>query len=505
MLRILRSGQRWLTAIFIGAIGLVFVVFYGWGSGSSRYNMPTGQVVKVGSYEFGVPEFERVRERREAAIQEELGKQYDARAMRDTLDNLAARELVESALLALAADDLGVHVSTREIERLVLADPGFRDVQGKFDRKRFEDYARYAYGSQKAFMAERRLALLSVKMFSLLQSQPEVSEGEAREAARRGLEEVKIAFTAIDPSTDEPPQIAPEAVSAALASRGEEIAKVYQEKDELYNRPERVHARHILRTVAPDAPAADVERARGEVEAAKKRIEAGEAFERVAAELSQDPGSQQRGGDLGFFARGQMVKEFEDAAFALAPGQISDPVKTEFGFHLIKVEERQEAVTKPLESVREEIATDLLRREAQRASARERADKLAAAVREGRTLEDAARENAVNVGRSGWLSRGNGFVPGLGTSPELVATAFVLAPGKSSPRVFEVGNVFALVQVLERKEAEPAAVDALVEKKREELLEAKRNARIGAWIEARRDALMKSGELVLNLEAVRGS
>ena len=129
-------------------------------------------------------------------------------------------------------------------------------------------------------------------MLALLQSQPEVSEGEAREAARRGLEEVQIAFTAIDPSLGEPPQIAPEAVSAAIASRSEEIAKLYQEKGDQYNRPERVHARHILRTVGPDAPAAEVERVRGEIEAAAKRIEDGEAFEQVAAEVSQDPGSQ---------------------------------------------------------------------------------------------------------------------------------------------------------------------------------------------------------------------
>jgi peptidyl-prolyl cis-trans isomerase D len=504
LLRILRSGQRWLTAILVAGIGTVFVVFLGLQGGPSNFSASGSNVVKVGSFEFGVPEFERVRERREAAIQEELGNQYDARAMRDTLDNLAARELVESALLALAAGDLGIHVSTREIERLVLADPGFRDEQGKFDRKQFEEFTQYAYGSQKAFMAERRLALLSVKMLALLQSQPEVSEGEAREAARRGLEEVKIAFTAIDPNIGEPPQIAPEAVSAAIASRSEEITKLYQEKGDLYNRPERVRARHILRTVGPGAPVADVERARGEIEAAKKRIQGGEAFEQVAAEVSQDPGSQQRGGEIGFFARGQMVKEFEDAAFALTPGQMSDPVKSDFGFHLIEVEERQEALTKPLESVREEIATDLLRREALRTSARERAEMLAAAVRAGRTLEDAALEQAISVGRSGWLSRGSGFVPGLGTSPELLATAFVLEPGKSSPRVFEVGDVFALVQVLERKQPEPGAVDTLVEKKREELLEAKRNERIGAWIEARRDALVKSGELVLNLEAIRG-
>jgi parvulin-like peptidyl-prolyl isomerase len=334
MLRILRSGQRWLTAILVLGIGTVFVVFLGLQGGPSNFSSAGSHVVKVGSYEFGVPEFERVRERREESIREELGEQYDARAMRDTLDNLAARELVESALLALAAEDLGIHVSAREIERLVLSDPGLRDEQGKFDRKRFEEFTQYNYGSQRAFMADRRLALLSFKMIALLQSQPEVSEGEAREAARRGLEEVKIAFTAIDPSVGDAPEIAPEKVAEAIASRSEEIAKIYQERTDLYNRPERVHARHILRTLAPDAPAEEVERVRGEIEAARKRVET-EPFEQVAAELSQDPGSQQNGGDLGFFARGQMVKAFEDAAFALTPGQISDPVWSDFVFNLI--------------------------------------------------------------------------------------------------------------------------------------------------------------------------
>ena len=206
--------------------------------------------MKVGPLEFGIAEFERVRERREAAIQDELGDRYDPRAMRETLDNLAARELVESGLLALAAEDLGLQVTTREIERLVLADPGFRNEEGKFDREQFEKYTQYVYGSQKAFMADRRLALLSMKMLSLLQSQPEVSEGEAREAARRDLEEVQIAFATLDAGPGDPPEIAADAIAAAIAGRAEEIAKIYQEKGEEYNRPERVRARHILRTVA---------------------------------------------------------------------------------------------------------------------------------------------------------------------------------------------------------------------------------------------------------------
>jgi peptidyl-prolyl cis-trans isomerase D len=503
MLRILRTGRRWLTAILIAGIGTVFVVFLGL-QGPSKF-VSVDQVVKVGPLEFGIAEFERVRERREAAIQGELGDRYDARAMRETVDNLAARELVESGLLALAAEDVGLHVTTREIEQLVLADPGMRDEKGEFDRDRFNQYIQYVYGSQKAFMTDRRIALLAGKMLSLLQTQPEVSEGEARDVTRRDLEEVQIAFVTVDAGSGEAPQIQPEAVADAIAKRGDEIAKRYQEKGELYNRPERVHARHILRSVGRDAPAADLDRARTEIEAAAKRIEGGEPFEQVAAELSQDPGSKSRGGDLGFFARGQMVKEFEDAAFALSPGQMSGPVKSDFGYHLIKVDERQEALTRPLESVREEIAKELLIREALRERARTRAQRLADAVRGGKALDAAAREQQVEVHQSGWLSRRNGLVPGLGNSPEVLAEAFVLEAGKSSPRILEVGDEFALIQVLGRKEPDPGQIDAQVEKKREELLEAKREARIGAWIEARRATLVKSGELLVNLETIRGS
>jgi len=402
MLRVLRTGPGWLMGIAIAIVGGTFVVFLGL-QGPSKYNAPT-EVVKVGPLEFGVPEFERVRERREAAIQAELRDRYDPRKMRETLDNLAARELVERALLALAAQDFGLRVSTHEIEQVVLEDPGFRDDQGQFDRKHFREFIERGYGSEKAFMDELRLSILSTKMYSLLESQPEVSEGEARDAARRDLEQVQIAFAAIDAGQGDAPEITPEAIAMAIASRGEEIAKLYQAKGEEYNRPERVHARHLLRTVARDASPQEWERSRSEVEAAAERIASGEPFEEVAAEVSQDPGSRDRGGDLGFFARGQMVKAFEDAAFALAPGRMSGPVKTEFGFHLIRVEAHQEAMTRPLESVREDIARDLLRREALRERARSRAQQLAYAVRGGEALEAAAREHQIAVRRSGWLS-----------------------------------------------------------------------------------------------------
>jgi peptidyl-prolyl cis-trans isomerase D len=503
MLRILRGGQRWLTAILVIGIGTVFVVFLGL-QGPLDF-ASSQQIVKVGPLEFGIDDFERVRERRQAAIESELGDQFDARAMREALDNLAARELVDTALLALAAEDLGLRVTTGEIERLVLAEPGFRDDGGRFDRELFQQFVERNYGSQKAFMDERRLSILSLKMLSLTSGLAEVSEGEAREAARRDLEEAQIAFAVIASGpAGQDVEIGKEDIEAAVANRAEEIAQRYEQQSELYNRPERVRARHILRTLEPGAAPEEVDRVRKEVEAAAARIQAGETFEAVAQELSQDPGSQASGGDLGFFARGQMVKGFEDAAFALAPGQMSGPVQTDFGFHLIRVEERQEAVSRPLEAVREEVATDLLREEKLREAARAKAAELAEAIRSGQSLQDAVRERGVPLRRSGSITRRAVFIPGLGNSPELVAAAFVLEPGASSPQIFEVPGGFALVEVLERKGADPEKIEATVAAKRDELLQAKRNERVDAWLRARRDALTESGDLVVNLEPIRG-
>jgi peptidyl-prolyl cis-trans isomerase D len=503
MLRVIREGQRWLTALFVVGIGGVFVFFLGLGGPLS--GPAIGTVVEVGPHSYGFREFERVRGRREEAIRQRLGDQYDARALSDTLDNLAARELVDQALLAMSAQDLGLAVSKQEIERGVLRDPGFRDEGGRFDKERFDSFTQYEYGSQHNFLQERRLALLSYKMLRLLNDQPQVSDGEVREAVRRQLQEIRIAFVALDTTAaPEGAEVDPEEVARALEARATEIEQLYEDAGSLYDAPEQVRARHVLIEVPRSAEEAAVEAARARAEEARERIEAGEEFATVAAELSEDAGSKPRGGDLGFFARGQMVPEFDAAAFALEPGSMSDLVRTDYGFHVIRVEERREALHRPLEEVREELAQQLLRRELASRRAQEIADRLAAAVAEGRPLEQAAREEELTLERSGWLTqRPDGFVPGLGAAQDLLAAAFALEPGESAERVFRVGNKLALVQSLERKEPGDEEIENRLEETREQLLTEKRNTRAEAWINARRTELIDANELSVDLESVR--
>lgn len=128
----------------------------------------------------------------------------------------------------------------------------------------------------------------------------------------------------------------------------EEAKKVYDAKVAGMKPEEEIHARHIL--VATEAEAKEV----------KERLKKGEDFATVAKEKSKDPSAE--GGDLGFFSRGQMLKPFEDAAFALKEGEISDPVQTQFGWHIIKVEEKRARKAPDFEQVKAQIETYVTRK-----------------------------------------------------------------------------------------------------------------------------------------------
>jgi peptidyl-prolyl cis-trans isomerase C len=131
-----------------------------------------------------------------------------------------------------------------------------------------------------------------------------------------------------------------------------QVTDFYTKNPDQFKQPERVRASHILIMVAKDADAAAKTQARTKAADILKDVKAGKDFAGLAKQHSQDPGSAQNGGDLGFFQAGQMVGPFNDVAFKLAPGEISDLVETEFGFHIIKVAEKQAARTVPLEEVR---------------------------------------------------------------------------------------------------------------------------------------------------------
>jgi peptidyl-prolyl cis-trans isomerase C len=139
-----------------------------------------------------------------------------------------------------------------------------------------------------------------------------------------------------------------------------DVKSYYEDHKEEFRTPEMVKASHILVKVDRSASEEEKKKAKEKATDILNKAKSGEDFAKLASELSDDPGSKTKGGDLGFFAKGRMVKPFEDAAFSLKPGEISGLVESQYGFHIIKVEEKKEPSLEPFDKVQEQIRQKLI-------------------------------------------------------------------------------------------------------------------------------------------------
>jgi peptidyl-prolyl cis-trans isomerase C len=144
-------------------------------------------------------------------------------------------------------------------------------------------------------------------------------------------------------------------IATRIALKPTQVEDFYKNNQDQFKQPERVRASHILITFPEGADDAAKAQAKTKAQQVLKDVKAGKDFATLARQHSQDPGSAQNGGDLGFFQQGQMVGPFNDVAFSLKPGATSDLVETQFGYHIIRVAEKQPGRTVPLEEVRPKV------------------------------------------------------------------------------------------------------------------------------------------------------
>lgn len=154
-------------------------------------------------------------------------------------------------------------------------------------------------------------------------------------------------------------------VAPRLAVTDQDLDAFYKANPDQFKEPETVRASHILFGADKDTPAAEKAKAKADAEGVLKRVKAGEDFAALAKEFSKDPGSAAVGGDLNFFPKGQMVPPFDAAAFSMKPGEISNLVETDFGFHIIKLTDRRSGRTVPLAEVKDRLSEFLKQRKQQ--------------------------------------------------------------------------------------------------------------------------------------------
>jgi peptidyl-prolyl cis-trans isomerase D len=205
----------------------------------------------------------------------------------------------------------------------------------------------------------------------------------------------------------------------------------YQKNIQQYQVPNRVHVEHILFTTV-GKPDAEVEEIRKRAEDVLKQAKKGEKFEDLAKKYSEDPGTKDKGGDLGWIVQGQTVAEFEKAAFSLPKGSISDLIKTQYGFHIIKIIDKETAHIKPFEEVKESIRAPLVLSQADK-QASDIADKLSQAIRQSSkiSLDDLARQYQLTVSETRPVAQTDAVLE-LGNSQEVKDAMFRARLGEVS-------------------------------------------------------------------------
>jgi peptidyl-prolyl cis-trans isomerase D len=180
----------------------------------------------------------------------------------------------------------------------------------------------------------------------------------------------------------------------------DQLKAKYQQDIQQYQVPERVHVEHVL-LMTVNKPDAEVEEIKKKAEDILSQAKKGSNFEDLAKKYSEDPGTKDKGGDLGWIVKGQTVPEFEKAAFTLPKGSISDLVKTQYGFHILKIIDKESAHTKPFDEVKDSIRAPLMLSEADK-KAGDIADKLSQAIRQSNkvSLDDLAQQYHLTVGET---------------------------------------------------------------------------------------------------------
>lgn len=474
-----RRWVIWVRNIVVLLVVAAFVVVFGQPSPG-----PTlAPVAEVDGEPIAREVFDFFREQNEALLREDSAEPLDSREVQEFLDRQTLEALVLRQLVAQEAVSLGLWVAGSEVHGRIVADPSF-GPGGRFDPELFERFVvRSGLGSPRLYTEEVRKDLLVKRFQRAVLSPVRLSTAAARDAIRRERVRLRLRLAIARPEAFRPVEVAPERVSAFAEANGDRLLAEYERRLDEFVQPEQVRARHILFTG---------EGALERAEETLRRIRGGEDFAALAKALSEDPATAEAGGDLGFFPRGRMLPTFDAAAFALEPGEVSEPVETTRGVHLIQLEERQEGVERTLDEVSLELARDLLTVEEGSERARQAAEEMAARLERPDSFDESARAAGLELRTSTAFGWSDAAVPGLGPSPELRAAALTLTSERPSPaRVFALPEGYVLISLLEREEPTEEEILSELERVREEEEQALRARLVTRWYEELRAALIQ--------------
>ena len=426
-----KSVMRRVSAWFI--FGIIILVFGFWGinKNGQQGGMAAGTAATVNGHAVPMARLQEAvdRLRRDPRMQqyEQLGGDFGQKMVQ----NQALTQVVEMELVRQRTDKEHILTTDNEVRDTVTAIPAFQE-NGKFKREIYNNYLAQTGKSGSEFESEIRQEQSlrrTVEMFraALSPTALELEKEKALATTKANVEFLRIPTDTLVVSEG----VAKSDVAAFLAKpENEKKAKDYFESHKKeFSNDEQVRARHILiKTVEGDKESENRAFTKAKDLAKKLKADAS-SFAALAKANSDDPGSKDKGGELGFFSKGQMVPEFDKTVFGAKVGDVSDPIKTQFGYHIIQVEEKKAAATQKFEDMKDEIAEKLIAKD-QGAAAIAALEAALKTPNASSALSSFAATHQLKWEESGPFSLETDSVPKLGESDEAVRTAFGLSPSK---------------------------------------------------------------------------
>ena len=477
-LAFLRQHQRWfhvLLAVVILGFILAYIPMF---TDSTAIGGASEEVGRVGELPITAREFQTAYLQLRSRYERMTRKPLDANMVRMLgLDRQVFDELVEQRVIELEAQRLGLTVSDKEVAQLVAS---MFQENGRFVGA---DQVKRRVESQGMTLAQferlLRQDLLRKQLEALVTDGVAVTPDEVQAEFRKRKEELKAEYVLVDSTglqakitpTDEEVRahfdankesyrvsekrvasyihVDPNALRAQAAVTDADIKSRYDGQPARFKDEEQACASHVLVKAKQEGAAEGRtdEQAKKVAEDVLAQLRAGGNFAAIAKKSSDDPGSAAKGGDLGCFPRGTMVPEFENVAFNLKAGALSEAVKSPYGYHVIQLKELRPERVQPLEEVKEALRAELMSERAQ-GQAERVSSAVSQAVAGGRKLEEAARANGLQVQTSQPVGRGDLAPP---FNEEVIGRLFELKTGETVREALAVNGGFVFVALNEIK------------------------------------------------------
>ncbi|GMQ95719.1 MAG: SurA N-terminal domain-containing protein [Gammaproteobacteria bacterium] len=467
-------ASGWIAWVIVILISIPFALF-----GIQQYLDPVSDVTvaTVDGTDVSIDEFQRAYQRQRARLRSVLGESFDFSQLdEDRLRERTLERLVNDEVVLQAALAGGMRVGDRQLARAIQSQELFQQV-GTFSDDLYQQWLRTEGYSPGGFETDLKRSMLAEQFVAGIAASAIVTDRELANAVRlQGQKRVfdtltipaarfsdvqiddaavraeyqanQVAYIAPEQVKLEYIEVSRDAIAAGIDVGDEELRAAYERRKADFQTPEQREASHIMLALEDGADEATVAAARERLLEFKKQIEGGASFEELAREYSEDPGSSEQGGSLGRIGRGTLDPAFEDAAFKLAVGEISDPVRSAFGLHLIRVDAINASKLPSFDEVRDQMRTEFRNNKAEQEFVEQLDIMTTMAFESPESLDAVANALGLAPGVTDWISPVAASNSGIGSNPAVIEAAFnpdVLLDGfNSEPIELDPSRVIVL-------------------------------------------------------------